>query len=95
MHAYGAPGTYQVTLEVVDPGSGTNTFEQAVTVDDRPSPGGDAGVPGAGNDAGATDPGTTGGGCCQAPRDGASFAAFAVMAIPVLVVLRRRRGRRR
>jgi hypothetical protein len=43
-HAYAAEGTYQVTLEVVDPGSGIATTTQSVAVVIAPSPP-DAGDP--------------------------------------------------
>jgi hypothetical protein len=103
MHSYATAGTYSVTLEVLDPGSGTATSMQSVTVSATSMP--DAGV-GPTGDAGATaDAGVTGdggmgsngetsggneaGGCCQAPGGPASGL---LCGIPVLLlVLRRRR----
>jgi hypothetical protein len=80
-HTYAAPGTYQVTLEVVDPGSGASTVTQAVDVVIAPAaPGG-----GDGGDDGDPDEGV---GCCQAPG---GHVSFLVCALPVALVLRRRR----
>jgi len=86
VHVYAASGTYQVTLEVVDPGSGWNKQTQAVTVEMPPMP------PDAGNNGGGggDDDGSDGGGCCDANGAGPSYAA---LAFPVLLVLRRRRRR--
>jgi hypothetical protein len=83
VHAYTAAGTYEVTLEVIDPGSGTNKITQSVTVD-APASGDDAGT-GGGGGGGDND----GGGCCQTPRGNAG--SFAALAGIVLLVLRRRR----
>lgn len=54
LHTYAASGTYSVTLEVLDPGSGTSTATQSVTVTASSMP--DAGV------GGSDDAGTTGDG---------------------------------
>lgn len=96
MHTYAAAGSYDVTLEVVDPMSAANSLKQSLTLQvtgtDGPA-GADAGIttPGdAGGDAataGGSSP--TGAGCCQTPRGGLSFL---LTAIPVgLMLLRRRR----
>ncbi len=88
-HSYAAAGTYQVTLEVVDPGSGAATAARSVDVMIAPAAP-DAGMPGGGggdDDGGGGDPGV-GGGCCQAP-DG--HVTFLLCALPVVLVLRRRR----
>jgi uncharacterized protein (TIGR03382 family) len=82
VHVYAASGTYQVTLEVVDPGSGANKQTMAVTVE-APPPAPDAGMNGGGG--GGDD---DSGGCCDANGAGPSYAA---LALPVLLVLRRRR----
>jgi hypothetical protein len=103
MHTYATQGTYNVTLEVLDPGSGTGTATQMVTVMASSMP--DAGVPagpdagdgsgsggGGGGGGGDDDPmGGTQGGCCQAPGGGMSAL---LCGIPVLVFLRRRRRAR-
>jgi hypothetical protein len=86
MHAYAADGTYQVTLEVIDPGSGTATTMQSVVVVTTPPPTPDAGIPGGDDDGG----GEEAGGCCQAP-DG--HVTYLLCALPVVLVLRRRRRR--
>jgi hypothetical protein len=78
-HVYASDGTYQVTLEVIDPGSGTATSSQALEI--VPS------APDAGAGGGDSD-GGDGGGCCQAPRGGTTFV---LCALPVVLVLRRRR----
>ena len=95
MHTYAQGGTYQVTLEVVDPGSGWHKLTMPVTIVKQPDPPGpDAGNgnnPGndAGNNPGGGE-GSDGGGCCDANGAGLSYAA---LAFPVLLVLRRRRRR--
>jgi PKD repeat protein len=81
-HRYAAAGAYRVTLEVVDPGSGASTVTQAVDVVIAP-----AAPDGAGDDDGAGGPGE-GAGCCQAPG---GHASFLLCALPVALVLRRRR----
>lgn len=83
MHAYAADGTYQVTLEVIDPGSGTSTTMQSVVVVTTLPPTPDAGIPGGDDDGG----GEEAGGCCQAP-DG--HVTYLLCALPVVLVLRRR-----
>lgn len=81
-HTYAAAGTYQVTLEVIDPDSGTSAVTQPVDVvisaaaPDGDDDGGDGGGPG------------EGAGCCQAPG---GHVSFLVCALPVVLVLRRRR----
>jgi hypothetical protein len=96
VHTYAAEGTYTVTLEVIDPGSGTSTktVSATVTASSAPDAGGstgsgsdgpDAGVGGGGGD---DDPGTQAGGCCQASDNGVSALLFAC---PVALFLRRRR----
>lgn len=82
-HTYAADGTYQVTLEVVDPGSGTTTKTESVSVTATPV------TPDAGPDGG-TGGTEDGGGCCQAP--GGELSAL-LCGIPVLLVLGRRRRR--
>ncbi len=105
MHTYAADGTYDVTLEVLDPGSGTSTTTDTVMVMASTAP--DAGVDPGSPDAGVTgdDAGNggngggngehpddmTGGGCCQAPGGGLSAL---LCGLPVLIVLRRRRRAR-
>jgi Pregnancy-associated plasma protein-A/PKD domain len=86
VHVYANSGTYGVTLEVVDPGSGASKQMATVDVTVPPPPGVDAGGGGGGGD----DEGS-GGGCCDANTTGASYAA---LAFPVLLVLRRRRRAR-
>jgi hypothetical protein len=92
-HTYAAAGSYDVTLEVVDPGSASNTSTQtiAVTADGNTGSGSNTG----GTDGGIDDPmhpgsDSTGGGCCEAPGGGLSFA---LCAVPVAFVVRRRRRR--
>lgn len=87
VHAYATSGSYEVTLEVVDPGSGTSTQTQTVTVEAPPMMP-DAGAGGGGGGGGDDD----GGGCCETQRGGASSAA--ALALPVLLILRRRRRTR-
>jgi hypothetical protein len=82
VHVYANSGTYNVTLEVVDTGSGTSKQTATVTAEVPPPPGVDAGNGGGGGDE------SDGGGCCDANTSGASYA---VLAFPVLLVLRRRR----
>lgn len=95
IHTYAAEGTYEVTLEVIDPGSGTSKTMQSVVVT-MPAPP-DAGVSVDDTDAGVNGGGGHGnndmeaGGCCQAPGGGTSAL---VCGLPVLlIVLRRRRAR--
>jgi hypothetical protein len=102
VHPYGTAGTYMVTLEVLDPGSGTSTTTQSVTVTASSSPdagvppGGDGGVTGdggtTGDDAGNGsngETGTDGGGCCDTHGGGTSGLVCGLSVM--LVVLRRRR----
>jgi hypothetical protein len=99
-HTYGSSGTYVVTLEVVDPGSGASETMESVVVtsaplppDARPGdPDADPLAPDADPLAPDSDPGNPGdgdgGGCCQ--TDGGD-TSFLLCGIPVLLVLRRRR----
>ena len=105
VHTYTASGSYDVTLEVVDPMSAANTLKKSLTLNvttvdgppDAAVAGPDAGAGGGGGggagggDAGTGTSGSTGGGCCQAPGGGLSFL---LTAIPVGLVLVRRRRRR-
>ena len=105
VHTYAADGTYDVKLEVWDPGSGASTTTQSVTVAATPpmvdagpddSDGGtttdDAGTTG---DSGVTDdaaggnPDSGDGGGCCESRGGGTTSLLC--AIPLLLVLRRRR----
>ena len=80
-HTYAANGTYNVTLTIVDPGSGTATASQSVTVmATPPEPDADPG--------GDDDDGPGNGGCCQT---GGGEASFVLLALPVALILRRRR----
>jgi PKD repeat protein len=101
-HTYMTPGTYNVTLEVLDPGSGTSTTTQSVVVTASP-PQPDAGVDtgsnggsngGANGDAGLgnNDNGddTTGAGCCDT-RGGGNASLFLGLSTLGLVIRRRRR----
>ncbi|MEP6864786.1 MAG: PKD domain-containing protein [Deltaproteobacteria bacterium] len=106
MHTYAAAGSYNVKLEVVDPGSAANTSTQAIVVSGTgmgsgsgSGNGSGSGSDGSGNNGGG-DAGTTGGnetggmnggGCCQAPKGGVSFL---LCGFPVAFVLGRRRRRR-
>jgi hypothetical protein len=98
MHTYAIAGTYTVTLEVLDPGSGTSTTTESIVVTGSTAPTGDAGVNGD-NDAGNTgggsgnggDDGSEAGGCCETRGGGTTTA---VCALPVLFVVVRRRRRR-
>lgn len=99
MHTYAAAGMYNVTLDVIDPGSGTSTKTVSATVTGSAAPdaGGGAGSGGGGPDAGVggggdDDPDAQAGGCCQAP--GGALSAL-LCAVPVGLVLRRRRRARR
>ncbi len=88
VHTYPGEGTYQVTLEVIDPGSGTSTTTQSLVVVVTPTAP-DAGIdPGGGGDDGGGD---EGGGCCQTPNGDVTYA---LCALPVVLVLLRRRRRR-
>lgn len=97
MHTYATAGTYQVTLDVLDPGSGTSTTTQSVMVTASSTPPGnpDGGMsdPGGGSGSGSgNSPGDeVGGGCCQTSGGGAStlLCGFAVASM----LLRRRRAR--
>ena len=107
MHTYASAGTYSVTLEVLDPGSGTSTTTQMVTVsgastppDAGVMPGTDAGVtPGTdaavnNGDANMGSNGETGGneaGGCC--ETGSSGSAALLCGFPVLLIVLRRRRR--
>jgi hypothetical protein len=92
-HAYAAAGTYVVTLEVVDPGSGASEAMESVVVTAAPPPDArpeDTLAPDADPDNPAD--GDSGGGCCQT-QGGA--ATSVLCAVPLaFVILRRRRPRR-
>jgi hypothetical protein len=91
MKTYAMAGTYNVSLEVVDPGSGHHTVTMPVTVTAPPPMTPDAGTTGpdggGGNNGGGDD---DGGGCCESKRGAASHA---LLALPVFLALRRRRRR--
>lgn len=98
MHTYAAAGTYQVSLDVLDPGSGTSTTTQSVMVTASSTPPGnpdggmsDPGGSGSGSGSGDSPGDEVGGGCCQTSGGGAStlLCGFAVAS----VLLRRRRAR--
>jgi len=100
MHTYTAAGTYDVTLDVIDPGSGTSTTTQMVmvTASTAPDAGTDSGT-GTGPDAGVgggggnqSPDGDEAGGCCDAPGSGSSAV---LCGVPVLLVTLRRRRRER
>ncbi len=87
VHAYAADGTYQVTLEVVDPGSGTATVTQAVMVAAQGPGGPDGG--GGGDDDGMG--GDDVGGCCDSGSGrGATTALAGGLALALLLSRRRR-----
>ena len=94
VHTYAAAGSYDVTLEVVDPGSASSTSKQTVVVaatggggsgsgSGNGNGGGDAGLGGGGN-------GSSGGGCCSANGGDLSFL---LSGAPMAFVLLRRRRR--
>ena len=96
VHTYAAAGSYNVTLEVVDPGSAASTSKQTVVVaavggngsgsgSGNGNGGGDAGI-GGGDDGGAGSPG----GCCSANGGDLSFL---LSGAPIAFVLLRRRRR--
>jgi hypothetical protein len=97
-HTYATAGTYTVTLEVIDEGSGTSEVtEQVVVVSSIPDaapprPDADPDRPDAdplAPDADPNNPGDgDGGGCCQTQGAGPSYL---LCGIPVLLVFRRRR----
>jgi hypothetical protein len=94
-HTYASAGTYSVTLEVIDPGSGTSTSTQSVVITASSMP--DAGVSGevdggVNGDAGGGGNGETGegGGCCEA-RAGGTSALLCGLSV-LLIVFRRRRA---
>jgi hypothetical protein len=93
MHTYAAPGAYMVTLEVLDPGSGTSKTTQTVTVAAAPDAGGgvddnDAGIDEGGGGGGGG--GDDSGGCCDTKGGGTGAL---LLAMPVLFVVLRRRKR--
>ncbi|MBA3501878.1 MAG: M43 family zinc metalloprotease [Myxococcota bacterium] len=87
-HTYTTAGTFNVTLEVVDPGSGFHTFTMPVTIEALPPPptpdAGTSGPDGGGGGGGGDDDG----GCCESKHGAASHA---LLALPVFLMLRRRR----
>ncbi|HEY5936414.1 MAG TPA: M43 family zinc metalloprotease [Kofleriaceae bacterium] len=92
-HTYAADGTYEVILQVWDPGSGAASTTQSVVVtataatpDAGPGGDGDGGVTGDGG-GGNPDSGD-GGGCCESRGGGTTSL---LCAIPLVLVLRRRR----
>lgn len=99
VHTYAADGSYEVTLEVLDPGSGTSTTKQSVMVmaASAPDAGGGNGN-GEGPDAGIDNGGggnqmpgdEEAGGCCDAPGSGTSAL---LCALPIALVMLRRRRR--
>jgi hypothetical protein len=95
-HSYAAAGTYVVTLEVVDPGSGASeTMESVVVTSAPPPPDARPGEPDADPLAPDADPNNPadgeGGGCCQTQGGDTSFV---LCGVPVALVLLRRRRRR-
>jgi PKD repeat protein len=96
VHTYAASGTYTVTLEVLDPGSGTSTTSQPVMISASSSPDagidGDGGVNGDAGNGGGGGNGQNGetGGCCEA-RGGGTSALLCSLSV-MLLVLRRRRA---
>ena len=95
-HTYATAGSFDVTLEVVDPGSASATSKQTVVVaatgggngsgsNGGGNSGGDAGIGGGGDDAGSS-----GGGCCSANGGDLSFL---LSGAPIAFVLLRRRRR--
>jgi len=94
VHTYAMGGSYDVKLEVVDPGSGANTITQSVVVADAGNGSGSGSGSGSNGGGGGDDDGgdgSSGGGCCQAPKGGLSFA---LCSVPVAFGLLRRRRRR-
>jgi PKD repeat protein len=95
MHKYAQAGTYTVKLEVLDPGSGTATTTQSVTVTTapaQPDAGVDPATPDAGNGGGGngeTDDGTESAGCCDTRGGGTASMLFGLSTLAI--VLRRRR----
>jgi uncharacterized protein (TIGR03382 family) len=65
VHRFAAPGTYEVALEVFDPGSGSNTASASITVGGRPN--------GSGGGAEVT------GGCAAAGGTGAALPLVAFL----------------
>jgi len=99
MHTYAADGTYDVKLEVWDPGSGASAKTQSLTVSVTPGmpdagpTDGDGGVTGdgaTGDDAGTNPTEGDGGGCCETGGRGSATTMF-LCGIPLVLVLRRRR----
>jgi hypothetical protein len=99
VHAYAMAGTYNVTLEVLDPGSGTGTTMQSVVVTASSAPDagagttdGDAGIDEDGDGVPDAPGGTQSGGCCDAPGSGTSAL---LCGLPIALVMLRRRRRSR
>ena len=102
-HTYMAPGTYNVSLEVLDPGSGTSTTSQSVVVAGTP-PQPDAGVDtgsGSGSNGGANGDAGVGGnnngdgsmdaGCCDTRGGGNASLVLGLSTLAVVVRRRRRK----
>jgi hypothetical protein len=98
VHTYAAAGSYDVTLEVVDPGSASSTSKQTIVVSatggngsgdgsGNGNGGGDAGLGGGDDDGGN---GSKAGGCCSA---GGGDLSFLLSGAPIAFVLLRRRRR--
>ena len=95
VHTYAAAGSYDVTLEVVDPGSASATSKQTIVVSatgggngsgSGNGNGGDAGIGGGDDDGGGSSPA----GCCSANGGDLSFL---LSGGPIAFVLLRRRRR--
>lgn len=87
IHKFVQDGTYSVKLEVIDPGSGTSTTTQSVTVINAPAQP-DAGVdPDDGN--GGSDEAHVSAGCCDTRGGGSASMLFGLSTLAI--VLRRRK----
>jgi PKD repeat protein len=99
VHTYATAGSYDVTLEVIDPGSASATSKQTIVVSasgggngsgsgsGNGNGGGDAGISGGDDDGGG---GSSPGGCCSANGGDLSFL---LSGAPIAFVLLRRRRR--
>jgi hypothetical protein len=100
VHTYAAAGSYDVTLEVVDPGSASATSKQTIVVSANGNGNGSGSGSGSGNGNGGGDAGIGGGddggggsspgGCCSANGGDLSFL---LSGAPIAFVLLRRRRR--
>jgi hypothetical protein len=88
-HTYTTAGTYQVGLEIIDPGSGSSVAMQPVAVTIPPAMP-DGGNPGGGDAGTGGGGGGDGTGCCQAPNGDVTFL---LCGLPVALMLLRRRRR--